>query len=150
MELQESSDPVFAENETWESERGRLVISQPVLGVMVFTYSGHASLPAVEFIERTVDRVLAKGVKPDLFIDLDSIEGYDTAYRRAISAWGARNYRRFGEVRVMVRSRIVAMGIAVSNLTAANKMKPTTKRHEFDAALDAAIARRSIPPPDMR
>ena len=147
MALQDPSDPVFANAETWESDRGRLVISQPVLGVMIFTYWGHATAPMVTFIEESVDRVLAKGSKPDLFIDLDRIAGYDSTYRRAVSAWGARNYRRFGEVRVLVRSRIVAMGIAVSNLTAANKLEPTTKRPEFQAAIAAAIARHSSRPP---
>ena len=143
MDLRQPSNAVFANAETWESERGRVVISQPVLGVIIFTYAGYATAPMVTFIEESVDRVLAKGTKPDLFIDLDRIEGYDSTYRRAISEWGARNYRRFGEVRVLVRSRIVAMGIAVSNLTAANKLEPTTKRHEFQAAIEAAIARHS-------
>ncbi len=138
--------PPSAPSETWESDRGRLVITQPVFGVIVFTYFGHATVPMVTFIEQSVDLVLAKGSKPDLFIDLDAIDGYDSAYRRAISEWGARNYRRFGEVRVLVRSRIVAMGIAVSNLTAANKLQPTTKRQEFQAAIDAAIARHSVRP----
>ncbi len=147
MESRQFSERVFADAETWESERGRVVITQPVLGVIVFTYSGYATLPAVAFIEEAVDRVLAKDVRPDLFIDLDDLDGYDTAYRRAISEWGVRKLSRFGEVRVMVRSRIVAMGIAVSNLTAANKLKPTTKRLEFDAAIEAAIARHSIRPP---
>jgi len=124
---------------TWESARGRLVISEPTAGVIVFTYDGHMTVDVVPFIEATVDRVLAEGVRPDLFIDLDRLTSYDSAYRKAISSWGARLHRRFGEVRVFVRSRLVAMGIAVSNLTASNKLKPTTSRAQFQAALDESI-----------
>jgi hypothetical protein len=124
---------------TWESPRGRLVISEPTLGVMVFTYDGHMTSDVVPFIEATVDRVLARGLRPDLFIDLERLSSYDSAYRKAISSWGARLHRRFGEVRVFVRSRLVAMGIAVSNLTASNKLKPTTSRAQFQAALDASV-----------
>jgi hypothetical protein len=50
-------------------------------------------------------------------------------------------------VRVFVRSKLVAMGIAVSNLTAANKLKPTTNRAQFVADIAAAVARHSAPPP---
>ena len=131
---------------TWESPRGRLVISEPTAGVMVFTYDGHMTADVVPFIESTVDRVLAQGLRPDLFIDLERLTSYDSAYRKAVSSWGARLHRRFGEVRVFVRSRLVAMGIAVSNLTASNKLKPTTSRAQFQAALDESIRQHSIPP----
>lgn len=132
-------------SETWESPRGALVISHPVLGVILFTYRGHVTVDAVPFIERAVDRVLAAKDRPDLFIDLDRLTGYDSSFRQEISKWGARMYRRMGEVRVLVRSRIVAMGIAVSNLTAGGKLKPTTRRADFQKALDEAIVRHSAP-----
>jgi hypothetical protein len=95
----------------------------------------------VPFIERSVDRVLAAGIRPDLFIDLDDMTGYDSEYRQEVSKWGARFYRRFGEVRFLVRSKIIAMGIAVSNLTAGGRLRPTTRRSEFQSALAAAITR---------
>ena len=129
--------------ETWQSARGSLVISQPVHGVMVFTYHGHMGASVVPFVERAVARVLQSGVRPDLFIDLGQMTGYDSDYRKAISAWGARTYREFGEVRVFVQSKIVAMGIAVSNLTSAGKLKPTTERERFEQLLEEAIARHS-------
>ncbi|HEY5961158.1 MAG TPA: hypothetical protein VIV60_31590 [Polyangiaceae bacterium] len=127
--------------ETWSSEYGELVITHPVTGVIVFTYHGHIGVGAVPVIERAEERVAALGIRPDLFIDLEKMSGYDSDYRAAVSKWGARTYHRHGEVRVLVRSLLVAMGIAVSNLTAANKLKPTTKRAEFLAAIDAAIER---------
>jgi hypothetical protein len=132
--------------ETWETPRGSLVITQPVPGVMVFTYHGYITVDAVRLIERSVDRVLASGVRPDLFIDLAKLTGYDSEYRKAVSAWGARLYRQFGEVRVFVRSKLVAMGIAVSNLTAGGKLRPTTDRAVFETALADAVARHSSPP----
>jgi hypothetical protein len=104
------------------------------------------SVDVVPFVEATVDRVLAAGLRPDLFIDLERMTGYDSAYRKAISSWGARLYRHFGEVRVFVRSRLVAMGIAISNLTAANKLRPITNRTHFQAALDESIRQHSLPP----
>jgi hypothetical protein len=132
------------EIEKWESPRGTLAISHPVPGVIVFTYHGYMTADVVPFIERSVDRVLSAGHCPDLFIDLEDMTGYDSDYRQDVSKWGARFYRRFGEVRFLVRSKLIAMGIAVSNLTAGGRLKPTTRRSEFQAALDAAITRHSI------
>jgi hypothetical protein len=141
-EVEESEQP----GETWETPRGSLVISHPVSGVMVFTYRGYVTAGAVQVIERSVDRVLATGVRPDLFIDLALLTGYDSEYRKAVSAWGARLYHRFGEVRVFVRSKLVAMGIAVSNLTAGGKLRPTTDRAFFERSMAEAVARHSTPP----
>jgi hypothetical protein len=131
--------------EKWESPRGSVAISHPTPGVIVFTYHGHMTAEVVPFIERSVDRVLAAGHRPDLFIDLDDMTGYDSSYRQEISKWGSTFYRRFGEVRFLVRSKFIAMGIAVSNLTAGGRLKPTTRRSEFQTALDAAISRHSAP-----
>lgn len=127
--------------DTWKSDVGELVISHPVIGVIVFTYRGHITIDAVPVVERAEERVTALGIRPDLFIDLEKVTGYDSEYREAISKWGARTYHRHGEVRVLVRSILVAMGIAVSNLTAGKKLKPTTKRSEFEVAIAAAVQR---------
>jgi hypothetical protein len=129
--------------DTWEWERGKLVVSQPVLGVVVFTYEGHMTADVVPFIERTFDRVLAQGVRPDMFVDVERMTGYDSDYRQAVSRWGARVQRQCGEHHFFVRSRLVAMGIAVSNLAAGGKLQATTKRAEFEAALARCIARHS-------
>jgi hypothetical protein len=141
MKQEEGSD--WGRGQTWESPRGSLVVTQPVLGVMLFTYRGYMTVEVVPFIERSVDGVLARGLRPDLFIDLERMTGYESAYRKAVSLWGAKMYRHFGDVRVLVKSKLVAMGIAVSNLTAANKLEPTTSRVTFQAHMDAAIGRRS-------
>jgi hypothetical protein len=129
--------------DTWDWQRVKLVISQPVLGVVLFTYEGHMTADVIPFIERTFDRVLAQGVRPDLFIDVERMTGYDSDYRQAVSRWGTRIQSRSGEHHFFVRSRLVAMGIAVSNLAAGGKLQPTTKRPEFEAALARAIARHS-------
>ena len=69
----ESQDGTTA---TWEWERGKLVVTQPVLGVVVFTYEGHMNADVVPFIERTFDQVLAQGVRPDMFVDVELPAAY--------------------------------------------------------------------------
>lgn len=128
----------------WESARGSLTISHPVPGVIVFTYHGYIAAEVVPFIEAEVDWALERRLRPDLFIDLSLMTGYESAYRKAVSAWGARVYRRLGTVRVLVRSKLMAMGIAVSNLTAANKLQPTASQPQFQADIRDAIRRHPV------
>lgn len=129
--------------DTWSSPRGILAIEHPVPGVIRFVYNGYMTADVVPFLEASVKRITDMGLRPDLFIDLTQMTSYDSDYRKAISKWGSENYRRFGEVRVLVRSKLIAMGIAVSNLTAEGKLKPTTQRRDFDGAFAAAMARHS-------
>lgn len=129
--------------DTWSSPRGSLAIEHPVFGVIRFVYNGYMTADVVPFLEASVKRVTDAGLRPDLFIDLTQMTSYDSDYRKAISKWGSENYRRFGEVRVLVRSKLIAMGIAVSNLTAEGKLKPTTQRSDFETAFATAMARHS-------
>jgi hypothetical protein len=129
-----------------ESSRGRLTISHPVPHVILFTYWGYLTAEFVPFIEASVDRVLAAGIRPDIFVDLGRVSGYESEYRRGVSKWGSRNYQHFGQVRFLVQSRIMAMGVTVSNLTAGGVIKATTKRSDFEAALQVALCRSASVP----
>jgi len=129
--------------DTWEWARGKLVISQPVLGTVLFTYDGHMIADVMPFIVSTFDQVLAQGVRADMFVNLERMTGYDSDYRRAVSQWGASVQSRCGEHHFFVRSRLLALGIAVSNLAAGGKLQVTTKRPEFEAAIARSIARHS-------
>lgn len=128
-------------DETCESPRGRLTISHPVPHVILFTYWGYLTADFVPFVEASFDRVLAAGIRPDIFVDLGRVTGYESEYRRGISQWGARNYRHFGQARFLVQSRIMAMGVTVSNLSAGGIIKATPKRSDFEAALQPALRR---------
>jgi hypothetical protein len=119
------------------------VISYPAPAVLLFTYQGYMTADVVPFIDQTVARVLATGARPDLFVDLGRLDGYDSDYRRSITRWGAANIRYFGDYWFFVRSRLVAIGVAVSNITAGGRLQVTTKRAEFDAAMSAAVRRQS-------
>jgi hypothetical protein len=110
---------------------------------MLFTYQGYMTADVVPFVEQAVARVLATGARPDLFVDLGRLDGYDSDYRRSITRWGSKNLRYFGEYWFFVRSRLVAIGVAVSNITVGGRLKATTKRAEFDAAMSAAVHRQS-------
>jgi hypothetical protein len=105
---------------------------------MLFTYRGHLTADVVPFIDATVDRVLRAGIRPHFFVDLEHVSGYDTEYRRAMGPWARRVELDVEGWFFLVRSRIVAMGVTISTLHARAPIKATTKRSEFEAAMQAA------------
>jgi hypothetical protein len=128
-------------DDVWESPRGSLVISYPGGSVMVFTYHGYMTPDVVPFVEACVNRVFATGRVPDFYVDLADMSGFDSEYRRQITKWGQPVYRKVGEAVFLVRSRIIAISVAVSNLGNRGKVKVVTKRPDFEAVIDAAVRR---------
>ncbi len=127
--------------ETWESARGRLMITHRARSVMLFTYGGHLTADVVPFVDASVDRLVKAGIRPTFFVDLEQVSGYDSEYRRAIcgrpAAWSPAS---MGGV-FLVRSRIVAMGVTLSSLRFRVSIKATTQRSDFDAAMQTALRR---------
>jgi hypothetical protein len=140
-------EPWVVGAKTWESVRGRLAISRPAPHVILAIYEGHLTVDMVPFFEASVAPALETGIRQHLFIDLEHISGYDSEYRRAITKWGVRTQRYFEQTRFLVRSRIVAIGVAVSNLSSGGFLEATTKRSEFEAALQTAMRRDEVGPP---
>jgi hypothetical protein len=135
------SRPTTQPDDVWQSPRGSLVISYPGGAVMVFTYHGYMTADVVPFVDACSDRMLATGATPDFYVDLEDLAAFDSEYRRQITKWGERAYRSVGEAVFLVRSRIIAISVAVSNLAVGGKIKAVTKRADFEAAVDAAVRR---------
>lgn len=127
--------------ELWASARGRLAITHPARGVMLFTYGGHLSADVVAFVEASVDRVLEAGIRPHFFVDLEQVSGYDSEYRHAIARWSRRVETDVEGWFFLVRSRIVAMGVTISTLRSLAPIKATPRRSEFEAAMQTALRR---------
>jgi hypothetical protein len=137
----EQAAAILPREDVWRSDRGSLVIRYPARHVLVFKYEGHIGEAVVPFVATAVDRVLASGITPDIFVDLEHMSGYDSAYRIAITKWGSRVRKQLGQFMLLTRSRLVAMGVAVSNLAVGGSLSATTKRTEFDAAIAISVRR---------
>jgi len=134
------------EGDLWRGDRGDLVVSYPAKTVILFRYTGHIDATVMPTIVSSVDRVLRAGIRPDIFVDLYDVTGYDSQYRIEVTKWGGTIRDRVGVFMLLVRSKLVAMGVSVSNLALGGFMTATSKRGQFDTGLAVAI-RRGHPPP---
>jgi hypothetical protein len=86
------------------------------------------------------ERVVANSDRARVFVDAEDTTGYESEVRIEATEHMRRIRPRLLSVQLLVRSKIVAMGVSVANLALGGFMTVHTRRAAFDAALAAAAA----------
>jgi hypothetical protein len=108
--------------------------------VIVAKYSGHSDASFVDFVTNAFDRLVS--ARPEaihLFIDCEEQTGYDGAFADGIAEWSKAAQPRLRTTCVLVRSRIVAFGVAVVNVLSGGRATMVTSRDAFFARLSGVI-----------
>ena len=74
-----------------------------------------------------------------LFADVEEMTNYDSRLRTELTAGFLPDRARFAAFHVLLRSKLVAMGVSVANLTLGGIAKTTTERRQFKQLLDACL-----------
>jgi hypothetical protein len=82
-----------------------------------------------------------------LLYDLWELENYESALRQRMTRWVLDRRPRVVALHCLLRSRIVAMGVAVANLALGGIITSHTTRAPFQAAFERALAEPPPPPP---
>lgn len=124
-----------------ESERGSWEAFSPARGVAVLRIEGHmVRSDAVSFFG-ALDRIIGKQHGIDMFDDFELFTRYDPGVREVYAEWNVERGPQIGISHVLVRSKIVAMGLSVVNIAQRRRMDTYANRARFEAALSAAVAR---------
>ena len=121
--------------------RGRLRIWLAAPTVMVFEYWGHSDASYAEFYEKVIDEVLGDQDGLHFFIDCEAQTGFDREFRKRIAECARRHEPRTLSYYILVRSRVVALGIALVSLIVRGKTQVVSTRAAFDAQLKFAVRR---------
>ncbi len=120
--------------ETWKGQAWDLVMTSPVPGVFLTRVSGHTDLDCALHLMRAFDRIGAITMGSlDVFHDWEAVTGYDSIVRQELVRWSEEN-EKSGEVHVLVKSRLVAMGVSVANAALGGKLVIYSDRAKFEAA----------------
>jgi hypothetical protein len=135
--------PTVNANMSWEhrTARGELKMWLAAPTVMVFKYRGHSDASYVDFLEQVVDDVFANTNELHFLVDCDDQTGFDAHFRKRIVEWASRLEPRTLTYCLLVRSRVVAFGIAVANLLVGGKTKVVSDRSAFASQLELAVRR---------
>lgn len=128
------------ERERWSTPRGELIVWQPRHDVVVFQASGHISRPFTAPVVERIEQLLDAGLRPTVFDDLEHAVSYDGVVRMEITRFAARTAPRIAATHVLVRSKLIAMTVAVANLALRQHLTVHSARDDFDAALHLALA----------
>jgi hypothetical protein len=107
--------------------------------------TGHAELPIAQTIATTLQAAIDGGARIAIFDDFSGLDGYTSDARIALTTWTRAALPHISSIHILVRSKIVSMGVAVANIALRN-VNTYTDRVAFDAAivraLDASASRR--------
>ncbi len=123
----------------WHSERGELGLWLLEPGVVIVRLSGHGEAAFSPLIERGILTSLESAPQFWLFFDLYALDSYDSALRVDLTAAIFKQRDRMADFHVLVRSKIVAMGVSVANLALGGRLTSHRERKPFTTALQAAL-----------
>jgi hypothetical protein len=126
-----------------ETSRGRLTLWTLEQGVLVFQIAAHGDKAFVAPIVAGFERSL-RHAPVQMFVDVELMTAYDTELRTEVTAALARERKRIGCLHILVRSKIVAMGVSVANLALGGIMTIYGSAPPFHHALQAGLAKAKI------
>lgn len=130
--------PLPQNGTAWEARRGRLGlwVPCPTLLVIAIDRHGHA-----EFASQILAAYRTLDPKSPLYVfaDLGSMTNYDTGLRTELTAGFLPDRPRIAAFHVLLRSKIVAMGVTVANLALGGFVDIYDDQPRFKAALDASL-----------
>jgi hypothetical protein len=125
---------VDAVTERWTDERGKLEISSPRPGMVLQRFEGHACAPMADAIISRLDAEIVSHGTIVVFDDWAEATGYDSEVRLKLTEWTGKHETQVRETHVLLRSKLIAMGMAVANLALGGHLRTYTSRTAFDAA----------------
>jgi hypothetical protein len=127
------------------TQLGELRLSVPAPTVLTFEYQGFTDGSFIPFIDSVWEQTFGNaGFPVQVFSDTEDQTGYTSDFRTGLLPWSKRAILQTDVFVLLVKSRWVAMGIAIGRATLGSKarhVQVTTNRETFRTKLDAAVRR---------
>jgi len=140
---QVSPTPYKAE---FKAARGEIAVTFRSPAVVLTRITGHFSADMQDSFLRPTNEAIARGARVVVFHDWEAMTGYDTSVRQDLTRWSLTQRAHIASINILVRSKIVAMGVATAGLTlrlGGMHLCSYTARSAFLSALLAAVAKQS-------
>jgi hypothetical protein len=108
--------------------------------VFIIEFAGHLTIELAANLMSDTNRRLAHYSPIYIFNDWWEMKSYDTKARMELTAWAQRIRPRLLGVHLLVRSKLVAMGVSVANIALGSFLLAHAERPDFEAALKRAMS----------
>src|SRR5258706_789606 len=82
---------------------------------VLFLCRGYLTAAMTPYVRRYADPMMAKGARVSLFFDMLGVDNYEPAARQTMTAFIKESRASMAGLHVLVRSRLVAIGVAAAN-----------------------------------
>jgi hypothetical protein len=110
----------------------------PKPNVAIGRYTGTPTAELFGPVNDAMARHLRTERSLHVFADLDAIDGFETAFREAWTAWFRKNRSAVASCHILFRSRLVAIGISMVGAALGGMVQTYSKREDFELALKKA------------
>jgi len=132
--------------EVTRTDRAELEIWMAATDVVVQRVKGQAGVELARAIAAFNTRLIQQGLRPHIFNDWEELTGYTSEARLELTAWTAKNVGSLQGIHVLLKSKLVAMGISVANLATGGITKSYSDRATFERVLAEAMRPRGLRP----
>jgi hypothetical protein len=109
--------------------------------VMRAEFTGHIELSVADPLVKELEGFFGNGNDLYFFSDSELMTGWDSGFREKVTECIHRHLARVESCHVLVRSRIVAMGVSVSGLLLGGKLRAHNSRTAFESAMQQALGK---------
>jgi hypothetical protein len=117
--------------EVWQMSGGSMRLDWNHQGAVALTFDGYGHVNFGPAMIRRWDAALRARANYSIFIDFWDMPTYDGSLRITMTDW-LRKHRSAEPVHILVRSKLVAMGVAVGNLALGGMLTPHSQRASYD------------------
>jgi hypothetical protein len=122
----------------WRSDRGELRLWYPAPSVVATHVVGHFDVTLqTHFLTRANARI-ASGLKIVVFHNWEEMTGYESRVRQDFTSWAQANKDQIEAIHILVRAKIVSMGVAVASVSLGGLIQSYTDRIAFGRLLSTA------------
>jgi hypothetical protein len=136
--------PADARHTTRKSERGELHVWTTPGGVLLTRLSGYFSADLAPTFTTAADALFRSNARVSLFHDWDAMEDYEPSVRPQLTTWIAGYKKQLAHHHILLRSRLVALGVATAGAVlglTGTPLTSTSDRADFEAKLRLAALR---------
>jgi hypothetical protein len=109
-------------------------------GVVMVTYQGIATEEVIPDVSAMLEEQILEHAPIEFFIDAAGLTSYSTDFRKGWTVWLKANRPRITNVHMLVKSKLVEMGINIVNPLVGNYLVAHSHELSFNNALRKAMS----------